>query len=85
MQDRKREGVNMTIGKLPRLGEDTIGKCKVGDTFFLGGKEVVVTEITPNLITYERKSDVWWKKNLMAYSSVALLVLLIYVIFRWIV
>ena len=70
----------MTNEKLPKWSE-----CKVGDSFFLGGHECVVTEITPNLVIYERKNTLWWKKNFMAYSSVALLVLLIYVIFRWIV
>ena len=76
----------MTHDKLPDWK-----KYKVGDSFFLGGHECVVTEITPSFVIYERKNVLWWKKNLqrafflMAYSSVALLVLLIYVIFRWIV
>ena len=70
----------MTHDKLPDWK-----KYKVGDSFFLGGHECVVTEITPSFVIYERKNALWWWQKPMAYASVALLVLLIYVIFRWIV
>ena len=75
--------MNMKNNNIPKWEDSK--EHKVGDTFLLGGHEVVITEITPSFVIYERKNALWWWQKPMAYSSVALLVLLIYVIFRWIV